>query len=504
LDILSEIISSFGPEETRKFRTFLNRFKDKKNRKDSELFALYLKYITPDRNILLNALYPEDKNPEAYHATRKRLIRQLLDFIAAEESAREDIPERPVENLLIVCKNLFERKCEEAGWHLLKQAEDQALKLESYRLLNEIYNLQIEKSLSEFAPDLPEILAGKKKYYDLYRQEENARTANQLIRYELNKAVVSGSEINLQQIIKNVLNDYELNEAVSLSPRLAWNLISITRSVILSEKDFNSFEPYVISHFNNLENQGRFTSQTQFYRNSLLYMIAHVLYRNKKFVKAEFYLKILHEAITTGDKKYFLRFYPDYVLLQAAVLNYSGRNKDAVKLLEGLAGGKQIKLTKAQLFNTYLNLSTYYFQQKDYNKSVRQFRNIQHSDKWLRKVMGMEWVMKKDIIECINQFELGNNDLIEKRIRSIENNFAELLSRPRYQRVKTFLDFVKEINRNPQIAATREFEQKVEQSFEFVGPAYEDIQAMTFYGWLKSKMVRKDYYQVLLELVKGY
>jgi hypothetical protein len=46
------------------------------------------------------------------------------------------------------------------------------------------------------------------------------------------------------------------------------------------------------------------------------------------------------------------------------------------------------------------------------------------------------------------------------------------------------------------------FYRLVESSFEWVPFEQEDIQAVSFYAWLKSKMQRKNYYGILMELVK--
>jgi hypothetical protein len=46
-----------------------------------------------------------------------------------------------------------------------------------------------------------------------------------------------------------------------------------------------------------------------------------------------------------------------------------------------------------------------------------------------------------------------------------------------------------------------EFVQKAEKTLIVNVHEQEDIQAMTFYAWLKSKMYKQPYYEVLLEMV---
>ena len=53
------------------------------------------------------------------------------------------------------------------------------------------------------------------------------------------------------------------------------------------------------------------------------------------------------------------------------------------------------------------------------------------------------------------------------------------------------------------VASRKAFLQQVEESLDF-GPAdQEDLPSMSFYAWLKSKMVQRKYYDVLLELAEG-
>ncbi len=503
MDQIVEIIETFSPDDKKDFSVFLKRRKNIKDRKDLELLDLLSKKGKIKREDLLLKLYPEDKNLEAYHATRKRLLRQLMEYIQLKKKKGETVSEGYILSLISTAEYLFDHEKLEAAWNMLKQAEELAKKAENYSILSTIYSIEIENSQREFAPDLKVLLEQKRKYQQLAIEDDNANMANQLIRYELKKSLSTGREIDIAAIIKDVLKQYGLEDIVMHRPRLMYNIVSITRSAVLAGKQFYSFEPYIIVKYGEIEEGKGFNKYNHFYKVNFLYMIAHVLYRNKKFEQAERYLTHLHEGLEEYNRSHYSLLYPKYVLLRAAVYNYSGRSHLAIDLLEKLVNSKMIKLNTAQLLNAYLNLSTYYFQQEAYQKSIRIFQNVQHSDQWLMKVMGFEWVFKKNIIECINQFELGNSDLVEQRLKSIDKNFKEYFNRDLYKRVGVFLSLVRKLNDKPDIAPSKEFHKLVENSFEFIDINQEDIQAITFYGWLKAKMQRRKYYEVLLELVKS-
>ena len=54
---------------------------------------------------------------------------------------------------------------------------------------------------------------------------------------------------------------------------------------------------------------------------------------------------------------------------------------------------------------------------------------------------------------------------------------------------------------NPDSLSGEVFATQAEQKFHFLPIEQEDLQAISFYAWLKSKVVKKDYYPVLLDLV---
>ncbi len=501
MDLIQEMVQALSMEEKKDFRLFLQRYQKKKPDKTQELFQLFTEGIPKGRAAVLKKMYPEDENLVAYHATRKRLIRQLSEYIFLQQKRQDITSEGQTESLLFVSKYLFDRHSEAAAWDFLLQAEELAIKTETYLILNSIYSYQIEKSMSEFAPALNRILQKKEQTQELALEEDLANTAHQVIRHQLMEARSSGKEIKMEKVINEVLKKYKLSTILPERPRLMYNLISIYRSTALATKDFYSFEPYIISQFQAALKKNVFTQYNHRYKVHLLYMITHVLYRNKKFKEAESYLEKLNQSLLEYQNSQYLTFYPRYCLLKSAILNYTGRYKEAIELLKDFLTQKKFNADKINTLNVYLNLSTYYFQQQQYHSSVTVFRNVQHSDTWLSKIMGREWILKKDLIECINQFELGHSDLVASRIKSIRKNFKDLFEQSVYKRVQVFLLLVEKLNEQPQIASSKKFREEVANSFVFIEAEREDIQAMTFYGWLKGKMENRNYYDVLQELV---
>jgi hypothetical protein len=151
-----------------------------------------------------------------------------------------------------------------------------------------------------------------------------------------------------------------------------------------------------------------------------------------------------------------------------------------------------------------LNLAVYYFQKEDFKMCNKTLYQIQNTDNWLQKKKGKEWVLRKNLIEVITQYELGNVDIALNRIKSFKKTHEKLLQLSMYQRVHTFLGFVEDIIKNPEKVSQPEYLEHVDQTLDRWPIQREDIQAMAFYCWLKSKMQKRKYYEVLIEAMQMF
>ena len=147
-----------------------------------------------------------------------------------------------------------------------------------------------------------------------------------------------------------------------------------------------------------------------------------------------------------------------------------------------------------------MNLIIYFGNAGEYKKSNKIAHSINHSDNWLTKKMGIEWVLKKNMIEIMIQYELENYEIALNRIRAFERSFAQLFKHPLYARANLFMQKVKIIINNPTIIKDKTFVDDVINQLVKIPSEQEDLQAMAYYSWLKAKMLNKNYYEVLLEI----
>ncbi len=494
MDDLKQIISTFSTDEQKEFISFIQRQKKIKNRKDLELFNLLAEKQNYKPAQLLAKLYPADQNQVAYHAVRKRLMQQLINFILLKSNEKQTST-----TLGVLALALFDRKLEKLGWEFLRKAEKVALKHEQYDLLNAIYNLQISQSDSEFADDLEEIIEKYKQNKILADEEEKANIANQLIQQKLREVRLQGKELDFKAIIKQTLQICQLSETIAKRPSLLYKLMTIARSAVLVSKDFYRFEPYLVEQYQMVVEKYGFSPQHAYYQLSLLYMIAHVLYRNKKFAQSMSYLEKM-KTIFASETHLQAQFYSKYALLLSANYALNKQTVEAIKILENTLKEKKNGLSLEDSLNMHLNLSIYYFQEENYKKANQCFLSLPSSHARLVKKMGREWVLKKNLIELIAQYELKNYDLARNKLKSIEKNFADMLAQSLFQNVKAYLYFIRQMLDNPHTKPDQLFAQ-TDELFSFDPIAEEDLQEIRFYAWLKAKLLEKKYQEVLEELI---
>ncbi len=105
-------------------------------------------------------------------------------------------------------------------------------------------------------------------------------------------------------------------------------------------------------------------------------------------------------------------------------------------------------------------------------------------------------------IEILLLTELDKVDLLLSRLQAFKRKFNKPLKEIGEARVLSFMGFVNDYYENPKAVTSEKFKNKVEATFDWIGPEREDIFVMSFYAWLKAKMENKNLYETTLQLVR--
>ncbi|MCG8581634.1 MAG: hypothetical protein MI866_17040 [Bacteroidales bacterium] len=499
MDALIEIIQTFTAGEATEFTSFINRLKRKQNRKDLELFWLFYNEGALDKASVLKRLYP-DGNKVAYHALRKKLLRHVTDFIFSKQLRDEYTTETQVSAYVGLARYLSEHNIDSLAWKYLRKAEQMAVKTEQYAMANQIARQQLEMPLHQLKQDIDPILQRKKIYLQLAIEDDRADTAYKIIHYHLQQSKRNVDATDIQTVIEQILAEYELIGSVSRRPSMVYRLMSIARSAAKSSKSYYGFEPLLLRYYKNIDLGDTPSDNDKLYMARLQYMIAHTLFRNKKFKQAHEYISLLREQLRVVSKTEYTRLLPRFTQLYCALRFFSGHINEAIRMVDA-AFMQKLRLKPEEVLNLKLNKAIYHFYNEEYKVALQELLSIEHSNAWCAKIAGIEWVVKKDLLDLFIQYELGNLDIAANKIRAMQRHKYSSGKLPQMERVLVFLNLINQMVDDPSIAQTKEFYDLVENSFDWIPIEQEDLHASVYYAWMKSKIVNQKPYAVLLDLI---
>jgi len=494
---LNNIISTFSTEEQQRFITYLAKKNKRNDTKNIQLFKYLVKNEFDSKELCIK-LYSSNKK-DAYHALRKRLYQSIIDFIANANLAEENSIDMQIIKFILASRTFLLHKQYKVAYKILDKAEALAEEHYLFPLLNEIYHTKIQYAYANPLIDIDKLIvkfeSNQKKHY----LEDQLNIVYAKIRQSINKVTYKREVIDFQTLVSKTLEEHNISINESMSFKSLYQLIKIVSISAFVTNDYLKIEPFLIRTYKAIKTHKSKEKQS-FYHIQVLYLIANTLFRNKKFSLSLEYLEEMNSIMQLNKDKYFNAFKLKYNLLLALNFNFTNQQEKAIEILEPFIIPKHPDLES--LLEIYLSLIMFYFQKRDFKKARQLFSKFYHTDKWYIEKTGIEWVIKKNLIEILLHIEIQNIDLVESRLLSFKRNYYSYLKEIKQQRAITYLNLVDDYYKAPEKVTSLEFKNKVEHSFEWIEAQQEDIFVMSFYAWLKSKMEKADIYKTTLNLVQ--
>ena len=516
MDDLRTTLLTLSPDERRDFGGFIQRQRRKTaGRLDSRLYELLVQAKLLTSAQLIAKLYPDEPNAVAYYALRKRLMRHLTDYLLLRQRHLDTTATATVRGHLTLAQYLFETGIPRLAWNTLRKAEKLGRESEQYEPLNAVYNLQIQYAGSPYAVPLDEILPRYRLNKKAADEEERANIADSLLRQRLRDSRARGrAAVPVDAILQNILTEFDLQEAFARSPSLLSRLMSIARSAMLVRRDFASFAAFIERCYNLMERRHGFAPAQRGHQLKLLYMLAHALYRSRRFAESVAYLEKGKAIMMATPGRQFSEFGPRFTFLLAANYAFLHRNAESIILLETTLRNASV-LSLTDDLTVRLQLTFHYFAEGQFTKANHTLLSLARTDHWLEQHLGLEWMLNRNIGEMLIQVELDNAEIALGRLRAIERTIRELfpavpanadtateataVGGP-YHPVLAYLGLVRELLENPTTPHNSHFISRVTHLPPFISQEREDLQVLSFYAWLRARTLGRPYYEVLLEL----
>lgn len=494
---IEQLIKSFSTEDCKKFISFLQKKNRRTDVKNVVLFKLLYKEELNSEEIC-KQLYPKALKKDAYHALRKRLYESVINFLASENLEEENTDKVAVIKYILVAKSFLQQKQFSLGFSILNKATVIAKEYQLYAYLNEIYHVKIEYADMNLQEPLDELIHQFKENQQLYILEEELNIVYAKIKDILRKISNEGAVIDFQKIVLGILNEQQITIDSMMSFKSLYKLLTIASISAFVTKDYLQVESFMLEMYALLKEHPN-KEKGRFYHIQVLYMIANTLFRTKQFEKSMEFLALMKYEILQNRRAYHRLFMLKYELLYALNLNYTKKQDLAIEHFESILKKKHSDVIT--VLDIQLSLVVFYAQSNEFSKAYKLLSKLRHTDAWYTEKVGKEWVIKKSLIELLLLVELDYLDLFESRFLRFKRQFGAYLKEIGQERVLIFLQYVDAYYRKPTTITTEDFFDKVENSFEWVGPKQEDIFVMSFYAWLKSKMIEEPLYKVTLDLI---
>ncbi len=482
---IKEIIDILTTEDRNEFLLFLHKKNRRGDTKNQKLFKLIASETTQELDVMLYG----KKSKNALHALSSRLQNSLIEFIATKSFQGESSDELEIFKLIVAARILFEHKKNKIAFKTLEKAKRQALELELYAILTEIYHTKIQYAHLNKKITLTKTIDASKSNLKFFAQEQQLNMVYATIKRDLKNPDV----VSIEQLITSAFGEFDIQLDANLSYKALFQLLNISATASRLQSNFYDSLPFMTQLYAIVSEKKHQVDKHLFYHIEILNLMAIASFRNKNFKACQVFTDKMEQEMAKQQGKYYNRFTEKWYLNKGLLLNYTNQAKAAIVLLHH---------HEKQSLDIDLTLVMCYFQQQNFKNSYDIIKNFNHSDAWYEKKNGWIWVVKKCIIEILVLIELDKLDLVLSRLKSFNSRYSKKLKTVGEMRVLKFMKLVTIYYEAPKEVTSTKFKNTVQNSFKWIGSEKEDIFIMSFYAWLKSKMEASNLYETTLNLVQ--
>ena len=488
---ISLIIATLTTEDKKNFVLRLKKRNKRNDTKNIDLFMLLDRYEHQENIDLI--LYGKSAKG-AYHALCKRLHDTLVDFIASKKIEEESSKEMNALKLVLVSRTFFQQQQVAIAFKTLAKAELIAKKYSLYHTLNDVYELQLVHAhlndLLDFKEVLKKIQKNKRKIF----QEENLNLFYAAIQNELNQ-----KNPVLSDIIERNMNSYDISITKNLSYQSLFKILQISNQVANVTRNYYEMLAFIEKARKKIEVSERAQNEHLHYHIQILYYLSNTYFRIKKFSKSDTYLQRMHDHMQMQNQKYYSIFYCQYLLIENLLCIYTGKLEAVIQNLSHFDYQK-FKNEEAYIHDLKLTHIVALFLKERFHDALHIYKGFVHSDQWYSKKVGFIWVIKKNLLEILLFIELDFMDLVESRLKSFRKKHNAHLIEHGEERITDYINLIAAYYHDKESIHSDGFEKKLDAILN-IDNKEEDIFAISFYAWLKSKMKHESTYATCLDYI---
>jgi hypothetical protein len=501
-NLIEEIIHSFTRDELREFKYFLKGRANIVQEREDILLLDSIRKGTLSHTVNINA----------YHQTRKRLKRQLELFLQ-QENSKHDSNSRIV-NDIEVARFFFRKELYKEGWHYLTKAENAALEIESFELLDFIYFTQVNFALntwplSSSMLSMKSVLSKRDKNVVLSRSDGDANAAYMLLLSEISEIFSKEVVTNIDDIIERVLKQYQLEDRIYDSPKIYAKIVNMVCRAFREKKDYPGLKKYAVKHYGNMQKRKMLDKVPPELLSELLRSIYQSSVRTFDYkVAAKFQLVYdqLKERFRSQHDKYIYFDFRSQIM--AADLCMFTNNVMEAKVILTKLDNKYSQENKNAIIYFFLriNLLALYFKLNDYDTCIKIYAGLiqQYGKQVLKEEgLGLEMLLFNEIYGLVFYYEKGDDDYVLHLLKKIKRKYGSSSFKENVEREMLFIKILEKMVKQKEYLQSDAFRKECERFYQLKKYVPGEKEYISLNAWLEAKYTRKSYYDCFLRSVNS-
>jgi hypothetical protein len=487
MNILPEIIGLLNKEEIRGFKLFANRTNASVGRKDILLFDYIKKnrFEYADEKIFKKLYGGKEKN--AFYRLKNRLLEDIGVSLSLLHYNSSEI--NYVLNNYLLAKLFISKNKWQIALFYMSKAEKKAREIESFELLDMLYNEYIK--LSHEVLDInPEEYITKRKENRLQLnrlQEIDDVLAAVIYRVKISQNFGKGNE-KINELLSKTVNTFANSKEIKNSPLLRFKIYHSLSRILLQQHNYKALEKYLLKTYNEFSKEELFTRNNHDTKLQMLTYISNTLFKNNKINESLVYAGQLDEAM----KEFSGLLYDKYLFYYYNILvnNYAKTNVEkAIEILDEAKEQKVIQSHPVYIGFVYLNLAVSYFGIKNFKSALKSVVKLYMLDSY--KALDAALRFKIAVVELMIRYELNDFDYIEQRIGQLKKEFRKEFALPDFENEVQFIKIISLLMNTVSVKLDKKALGMIRQFItKLQGLKLTEAQEIINYAdWLQSKIV---------------
>lgn len=481
MDILNQVIGRMNKEDIRHYKLYASRMEYSHDRKDISLFD----HIREEgenytESAAIKKFYPP-YNRNAYYRLKHRLLQVLNKSLLLQYVESQD--EIFIHALFGLYKHQFNQNNFSVARYYLKKAESKAIAIEYFEMLDIIYSeyIRLSNTLVNINPE--DYIEKRQNNYEKLSKLREIDQVLAAINYRIKLSQNFSSDTSLIKLLEKTLKEFSSDKELSKSAQFQFRMINAVSRTLLQKHEYKTLEKYLLTAFKNFQKKRMFNKSTHENKLEMLTFIVNTLFKNKKYKESLEW----SEKLRTGMEEHNRLLYNKYLVFyyNALTINYSVVNPDkAIELLEELKSGTVLKSIPFYEIFVYLNLAIFYFDKKNYDKSIRHIIKMGLLDSYKKTDDGLK--LKIAVCELMIRYELKEIDTITYRLVQMKNDFKDLLKEDNYSREKNMLTMIELLSKSISKNQGEKLKLMMKEFIQKDKDADNDV--IKYVPWLKGKL----------------